>query len=248
MGTLRSTLEDARPWRIGWNVLRLATAVAIVLATAEQIRLARAAGATVGMSASDATMRLSSFFTVQSNVLAAVVLVWAAVRGLSRSGRDSTALAVALVAASTYMVVTGLVYNLVLRQVGDSDIMMGWSNGIHHIVAPVILLADALLGPGRRALPWRAGVAVLAFPLVWVIVTLVRGPHLTSPSSGASSWYPYPFLDPDATAGGYLGVAVWVAGISAVIAATGFLVLGAGRWRSRASGHPRRLTSAPVGR
>lgn len=223
MKQLLNSLETT-PWRIVWNLARVLMVAAIVVATVEQVRLAVTLGAGAGTSPVDSAVKLFSFFTVQSNVIAAVVLAWAAVCGFKRKSVDSTALATALAAASTYMLITGIVYNLLLRGGGNADIMMGWSNNVHHIVGPIFLLLDVLLGPGRRALPWRAVLVVLAFPLLWVAVTLVRGPLI--------SWYPYPFLDP-ATAGGYAGVAAWVLGISAAFTAVGFLVVAIGRWRGR---------------
>ncbi len=205
----------------------------IVAATVEQVRLAITVGASIGTSPVESASRLFSFFTVQSNVIAAGVLVWAAVRGLSRKDLDTRALATALAAASTYMIITGIVYNLVLRGDGNAGIMMGWSNDIHHIVGPIFLLLDVFLAPGRRALPWRAVLAVLAYPLLWVAVTLVRGPFLGNASTGSTSWYPYPFLDPAVTPGGYVGVAGWVLGISVAIVTIGLSVIAIGRRRDR---------------
>jgi hypothetical protein len=51
----------------------------------------------------------------------------------------------------------------------------------------------------------------LIFPIVWVVLTLVRG--------AVDGWYPYPFLDPGN--GGYRTVAYHIGVILA-----GFLVIG----------------------
>lgn len=211
-------------------------AVLIVVATIEQIRLAVTAGANIGVDGWAAVSRLLSFFTVQSNVLAAVILGWAALRAFATRGRlDSTVLAVALASVATYMLVTGLVYNIVLRSAGDVDIMLGWSNNIHHLVAPAFMLLDLCIAPGRRRLPWRAIAVIVAYPLIWVAFTLIRGPYVVSPSTGTTPWYPYPFLDPSTVANGYAGVALWVSGIAILITAIGMLVILAGRWRTRVS-------------
>ncbi|WP_051208638.1 Pr6Pr family membrane protein [Propionicicella superfundia] len=231
--------RPARGWTIAWNLARIAMAALIVVATIEQIRLAAAAAVGAGVSESTAVFRLLSFFTVQSNMLAAAVLTWGAVRAFATRHRSDTAVfAVALACVTTYMLVTGLVYNLVLRAAGDADIMLGWSNDIHHIIAPAFMLSDLLIAPGRRRLPWRAIAVIVAYPVLWVAVTLIRGPHLISPSTGTTPWYPYPFLDPTTTSGGYAGVAAWVAGIAVIIAAIGLLVVLTGRLRTRKA-HPR---------
>lgn len=219
---------------IVWSLARIVIAAFIVVATIEQIRLAVVAAAGVGIDESTAVSRLLSFFTVQSNVLAVVVLVWAGARAFTtRFQPDSTVLAVTLASVTTYMLVTGLVYNIVLRSADDVDIMLGWSNDIHHIIAPAFMLIDLLIAPGRRRLPWRAIAVIVAYPLIWVAFTLIRGPHLISPSTRTTPWYPYPFLDPTTTSGGYAGVALWVAGIAILIASVGALVILTGRLQTR---------------
>ena len=72
-------------------------------------------------------------------------------------------------------------------------------------------------------LAWRALWTVIAFPIVWVVYTLVRGPLITDFRTGNPWWYPYPFLNPNIQPWGYGGVALYVIGIAA-----GILVLAAG--------------------
>lgn len=127
------------------------------------------------------------------------------------------------------MVVTGLVYNIVLRTADIPGIMLGWSNTIHHIIAPAFLLVDLLVGPQRRALARRSVAGILVFPIAWVVVTMARGPFLTAPDTGSPPWYPYPFLDPNEMPGGWLGVSLWVAGIAGLIGLIGWLVILVGR-------------------
>lgn len=216
-----------------WNGTRLIVVAAIVGATIEQARLAVVAADQAGYVASTALARLFSFFTVQSNLLAAVVLTVVAVRSFStRFQADPKPLAGMLAAVSSYMVVTGIVYNAVLRAAGGADIMMGWSNNVHHVIAPVFMFLDVVVGPGRRAVKWHVVAQVLVFPLVWAAYTLVRGPVLVSLSTRTTPWYPYPFLDPTLTPSGYAGVAVWIAGIALVIALVAVLVVWIGRIRA----------------
>ena len=59
----------------------------------------------------------------------------------------------------------------------------------------------------------------MVFPVAWVGYTLVRGPLVTAPTTGAPRWYPYPFLDPhSAMTGGVGGVIAYVVTIAAAIA------------------------------
>lgn len=176
-----------------------------------------------------------SFFTILSNTAAAIVLGWAAGRLLiARSARtaDPPGLAIALVCVTTYLLITGVVYNLLLRAVSIGPDTVGWANEVMHVWAPLFLLVDLFAGPARRALPWATASLALVFPLTWIVYTLVRAPLITAPSSGASSWYPYPFLDPHGPAG-WAGVWMYVAGIAVGIVVVAVGVVAVGRWRGR---------------
>ena len=112
---------------------------------------------------------------------------------------------------------------------------MPWSNEILHVWAPLFILLDVFFGPLRRRLPWRALWTIIAFPIVWGIYTLVRGPLVTDFRTGNPWWYPYPFLNPNLQPWGYGGVALYVVGIAA-----GILVLAAGViWVGRRRGAAR---------
>lgn len=178
-----------------------------------------------------------SFFTILSNVSAVVVLALAALWFFTR-GRGTDAepagIAVALACVTTYMVITGIVYNTLLRNVDlEPGSIVPWSNEVLHLVGPLFLLADLFVGPLRRALPWRAVWAIVAFPIVWVAYTMIRAPFITNPGTGDPFWYPYPFLNPH-NAGlqpisGYPGVVLYVIGISVAMLAVGALVVWWGR-------------------
>jgi hypothetical protein len=60
----------------------------------------------------------------------------------------------------------------------------------------------------------------MAFPLVWLAYTLVRGPIV--------DWYPYPFLNP-ANVGGYVGVTAYCIAIALGFFAFVWLILALGR-------------------
>jgi hypothetical protein len=128
------------------------------------------------------------------------------------------------------MVTTGIVYNLLLRGIElPQGSTVPWSNEVLHVVIPLFLLADVLFAPKRRMLSWPALGIIAAFPIVWAIYTLVRANLVTSPGTGDPYWYPYPFLNPHLTPGGYLGVAGYIVGIAVAIIAVGAGVI----WWSR---------------
>lgn len=160
-----------------------------------------------------------SFFTIESNAASVVVLTMAI--GATLLGRSPTWLLVLRAAVTAYMVTTGIVYNLLLRGIElPQGSTLDWSNEILHVWGPLYMLVDWIFGPGRRPLEWRALVAIIAFPLVWAVYTLVRGPLVYDPVLDGA-WYPYPFLNPDTSANGYLSVAFYVILIAAVIGLVG---------------------------
>jgi hypothetical protein len=218
--------------------LRVLVAAAIAAAVIGQLVTSldywRATGITgIGVS----VVNFFSFFTIESNVAAAVVLVVGAALLVVRRGDDPPGFTLARASVVTYMVVTGIVYNLLLRGIDlPQGSTLGWSNEILHVIAPVYLLVDWIVAPGRAPLAARRIWVVLVYPIVWVAYTLVRGPLTTGEVAGTDYWYPYPFLDPNNSANGYFSVAFYVLLIAAVIGITAAGVLWVSRRRPRAAG------------
>lgn len=219
-----------------YPLVRLAVALAAIIAVFAQFErsLSRALVSPTPYGSHIPTMvtNFFSFFTIQSNLATAVVLAIAAVWGIRHrrgSAPEPRSLAIALTCVATYMVVTGIVYNLLLRGiVQEPGSTVGWSNEILHVGVPVFMLIDALVGYRRRSLAWSTAWVVAIYPVAWAGYTLLRAPFITNPGTGAPYWYPYPFLDPNAVAGGYLGVAGYVLGIAATIlvGAVGIVAIG----------------------
>ena len=174
-----------------------------------------------------------SFFTILSNVLAAITLLVCALWLLTRGQRrvfQPRSLSVLMLAVGTYMVITGVVYNTLLRQVQlEPGGTVAWSNEVLHVVGPVMMLLELILRVGIRPIRWRALWVVVGFPIVWVIYTMIRGEQITNPVTGQPWWYPYPFLNPYTVPNGYLGVAGYVVGISITVIAVASLAI----WWSR---------------
>ena len=149
-----------------------------------------------------------SFFTIDANLLSVIVLPIGAIWALRHRGDDEAEpswLAVLLVCASTYMIVTGIVYNTLLRGVAlPQGVTVPWSNEVLHVVIPLFLLADLLFAPRRRALGWNTVAIAAIFPIVWVVYTMIRANLIIAPATGETWWYPYPFLNPHLVPGEYL--------------------------------------------
>nr|WP_206443977.1 Pr6Pr family membrane protein [Nocardioides sp. KC13] len=184
-----------------------------------------------GSSTATVLVNFFSYFTIESNLFAVVALAAGAVWALTRTGPEPVWIAVLLAAATTFMTITGVVYNLLLR--GIALATTPWANEVLHLIGPVFLIVDLLFAPPRRRLPWRTIAVVIAWPILWVVYTLLRGEHVVAPLTGEGWWYPYPFLNPHVQ-DGYLVVAFYVAGIAVSFTLVAWGVVSIGRRRDLA--------------
>jgi hypothetical protein len=190
------------------RILRVAIAV-----------LGAAALVTSLLTSSGTAANFFSFFTVESNILAVVVLL-----GGGLADARSERWAFFRGAVTLYMVITGIVYAALLSNV-DVQLTAPWTNAVLHQVVPIALLLDWLFLPPWTRASWRKALSWLLFPLAYAAYSLLRGP--------VADWYPYPFLDPRPS--GYDHVVGY-----AVVLAIGMALLALAVWRIAAQ----RLESA----
>ncbi|KQO62295.1 Pr6Pr family membrane protein [Curtobacterium sp. Leaf261] len=196
------------------NVLRLVVAIAIIIAIAAQ--WARSVQSPLYN-----FFNFFGYFTIQSNIIAAVALLVAVVVGIRRrQSRGSADWTVLLRGAATvYMGVTGVVYNtLLVGGTVDNSFNVQWSNDILHRIGPVYLILDWLLFSDRGRLTMSRIWIFLVYPIVWTIVILIRG--------ATDGFVPYPFLDPSL---GYGVVALYCVGVAVFFALLSIVVI----WFSR---------------
>jgi hypothetical protein len=126
-----------------------------------------------------------SFFTIQSNILAATMLVLPALIG---PAERSVAFDAVRGAVTFYIGITGAVFALLLSGLQEQlDTHNAFANFVVHYLIPVVLVADWVVDPPRRRLGSKIALAWLVYPLAWFVYTLARG--------SATEWYPYPFVD-----------------------------------------------------
>lgn len=221
-----------------WPYLRIAAALLGTAALVRQITIAvtnaQASASEWGSHVPTVVANFFSYFTVLSNIGAVVTFTIGAIWMLrTRRAGDAEPrwLALLFACVSTYMIVTGIVYNLLLRNIPLDGVSEVWTNESLHVVIPLVMLLDVLFAPRRRALPWNAVAIAAIFPIVWAVYTLVRAGFITAPLSGNPWWYPYPFLDPHIVPGGYLGVSAYIVGIAAAIIGVAAAVVWVGRRR-----------------
>jgi hypothetical protein len=128
-----------------------------------------------------------SFFTVQSNILAAGLLVAAGVYGLT--GKAVKQIPYIRGALTLFMTMTGIIYILLLS---GNEVSLQTTipavNIILHYVMPIAVLLDWLVFPPQKRLTFKTALLWLAYPLFYLVYSLIRG--------AITNWYPYPFIDP----------------------------------------------------
>jgi hypothetical protein len=215
--------------------VRLAGAALIIAAIVGQLTLSLEVWRAAGIdNPAIQLVNFFSFFTIDSNVLTVVVFLIGA--GLLIRGRGEDPRWFALLRASTtaYMATTGIVYNVLLRGIElPQGSTLAWSNEVLHVVGPILMVVDWFFAPGRARLDWKAIWVIIAFPLVWGVYTMIRGPFTFDAMTGNGFWYPYPFLNPNIAPEGYVSVAFYIVLIAAIIGGVGALVIWVSRRRER---------------
>jgi hypothetical protein len=131
-----------------------------------------------------------SFFTIESNILAAFILLCFGIMGLKNDKwKPQPALSYVRGAITLYMTMTGIIY-IVLLSGNETSLQttIPWVNAVLHYIMPVAILLDWLLHPSPKPIIYRQAIWWLAFPVAYLFYTLIRGPIV--------QWYPYPFLNP----------------------------------------------------
>ncbi len=162
-----------------------------------------------------------SYFTIQSNLIAAAVFLVGAARWRSESSRRWD---LVRGGAVVYMTVTLVVFALLLSNT-DVDTAVSWVNTVVHQLMPIAVIVDWLIDPPRNRISFRDSLVWLVYPLAWTAYSLIRG--------AIAGWYPYPFLDP--ANGGYGAVGLYVVAILAFGTALCWLV----SWIGNSLGQPR---------
>jgi hypothetical protein len=171
-------VSDAR--RRVHDLVRVAFAVTTVVAMTWQFASLHVRG--VGSAGN-----FFSFFTIQSNILAALVLVLLAV---VRRDERSPAFDSFRSAVTLFITITGVVFAVLLAgHAEDVQTAIPWVDFVVHKLTPAVVAADWLIDPPRHRLSLRAAALWLGYPLAWFAYTLARG--------ASEHWYPYPFVNVD---------------------------------------------------
>lgn len=193
---------------VAWTVGRTVAAALLILAVGGSLQIS------VGTGVFN-PFNFFGYFTIQNNLIGAAALLIAA----HFTGRARPAWVEYLRAsAAVYLGIVVTVYWMLLAPLEKT--VWEWTNLLLHLASGIFLLLDWLLEGPRTQLPWKRVWIVLAYPVAWLVVVLIRG--------ATDGWFPYPFLDP---ANGYGSIAVVILMIVVAGLAVGSLLFQLTRWR-----------------
>ena len=126
------------------------------------------------------------FFTVLTNLLAALVMTGhAAGPGFTPYRRAANLVVMTTAAASITMV--GAVYFLILRHLWKPEGAQFWADvGLHYVIPILVVVFWAWVVPAR-SLGWKDAPWLFIYPLVYLVYVFIRGEIV--------QLYPYAFID-----------------------------------------------------
>ncbi|MCX2482325.1 Pr6Pr family membrane protein [Pedobacter sp. MR2016-24] len=177
------------------------------------------------VSLTETLFRFFSYFTILSNILVALCFTALLVKPKSAWGRIFTHSKV-ISGTVVYIIVVSAVYNLVLRQLWNPEGLQKIVDVILHSTMPMLFVAHWLFRVPKNELQWKNAFAWLLFPLLYIILVLIRGTF--------SDFYPYPFVD--VSESGYNAVLINCAGLFIIFLVLSLLVIGTGKLISKYTG------------
>lgn len=171
-----------------------------------------------GLTQAGAVLRFFSYFTIDTNLLVALVATAVAAGAgglLMRPGVHA--------AAAIYIVIVGAVYALVLRGLWAPQGPQWLADAILHYAVPVLYGLFWLLVLPKHGLRWRDPLLWLIYPTIYCAIVLLLG--------GFSGFYPYPFID--VVVLGPVRTGFNILGLLAVFVAAGLVAVGLGRWKTQ---------------
>lgn len=128
-------------------------------------------------------------------------------------------------AVTLYILLVGLVYNLVLRGIWQPQGMARVVDETLHSIVPLLVLCHWWCIPDKGLLKRKDILGWLIYPFVYLIYTLAHG--------AISGFYPYPFVDVDAL--GMTKVLINCGVVAVIIGLLGTLLIGIVRWQAKKS-------------
>ncbi|MEO6838246.1 MAG: Pr6Pr family membrane protein [Ginsengibacter sp.] len=138
--------------------------------------------ATVG----ETIIRYFSFFTILTNLLVAFCFTFLLLNPKSKRGNFFSK-STTLTATTVYIIVVGMVYNIILRFLWAPKGLQLIVDELLHTVIPLFCIIFWWIYVRTESLKWKDAYPWLVYPLVYIFIILILG--------AKSGYYPYPFID-----------------------------------------------------
>lgn len=131
-------------------------------------------------------LRFFSFFTIDTNILAALCFSFILLRSNSGVGRFFTK-ATTITAITIYITIVGIVYNVILRSAWQPEGLQKIVDELLHVVIPALFILFWLIFIPIEQLKWKNAFSWLIYPGVYMAYAIIHG--------AITKFYPYPFVD-----------------------------------------------------
>lgn len=131
----------------------------------------------------ETSLRFFSFFTILTNLIVAIYFTYQALQKNSYKNEHSGV----LTAVTLYIVIVGLVYQIILRSTWDPIGLSKLVNELLHSLIPVLTFLYWYVYENKKELQYRLIVQWALYPVGYLFFILIRG-HI-------SNFYPYPFVN-----------------------------------------------------
>ena len=173
-------------------------------------------GVTAGQMLLPAVGKFFFYFTILTNIQAAIVLTRLGLLRIDNTAGFEMATAV-------YIAMVGLGYSLLLRHLFHWTGWMRLADELLHDAMPMFFVLWWVFLARKAPLPWRFLPRFLVWPLIYLALALLVG--------AITNWYPYPFVNAQVL--GYAKVLTLAAGLLVITAGLSAAAVGFARWRSQ---------------
>ena len=151
-----------------------------------------------------------SFFTIESNLFAAIILLYSGNYVLTKRA-PSSRLNWLRGASTLYMAITGIIFSLLLAGLENVQLTaVPWDNTVLHYIMPIAVIGLWFIDPPKQTFSYVKSLIWILFPLSYGVYTWIRG--------AITGWYPYPFMNPEISGiGGLVVVSIGIAIGSALL-------------------------------
>lgn len=173
-----------------------------------------------GLTPLQAVGRFFLFFTILSNLLVAISCTIQFLKPQSVAAiffaKSGTQTAICL-----YIVVVGLIYNIILRALWKPEGLQLIADNLLHIIVPAAFFSFWLLQVKSEGLNWKQIPRWLIYPAVYLCYALLRG--------NLEGVYPYPFINPQLN--GWQQVGINSVGMLLLFVLLGAVLIAIKKWQ-----------------